>query len=643
MAVTGASFESMVGALRARFDKAMLAHSRLTGQREAAERRAAELTDEVSQAKARLSLAEEVQHVLRTLQSRAHERSLGAFEKLLTAIVRDVLKEKGDVRLMLAMRGNAPALDVRIDNNGSLEDALDGNGGAVANVLSAGLRFAALSRTGNRRLMVLDEPDCWITPERVPAFVSVIAQVSRAIGVQTFFISHHDSAYFDGRVNVVKFARDASGRVCAEALAPVMNQWESDEQEGIRSIELVNFRAHEHTVVPCFPGATAFIGDNDLGKSTAIVASFRAVAYGESDDSMLRHGAEESRIVMHLERGRRVVWTRNPKRNPVVLYQLFDGATLLAEGRPSTRNSAPDWVAAELGIARVDDLDVQLGNQKTPVFLLDQPSSRRAQILSVGRESGHLSALMARYDEVRRADRDRARNGEIELKRVAYAVSCARKLDATTGLLEAARPALATLEAVAERSARLANLTNRLTVASQAVARHEAEIAALARLPSAPELSDTAGLERLIARIRASAARAGVRPQWHAAAAPELFDETRLAALLERIAGAARRAALLEKVPPALPASPALHELEALKRCGERVARAQQGCVQQQAALAQAQRDMELAHRELEALKEQLGGQCPLCGSPLPEDGAEHAHVPGADAPALAEPNIAVH
>lgn len=634
--------EAHIGALRGRFDKAVLAHSRLTGQREAAERRAAELCDEVSLAKARLSLAEEIQHVLKTLQARAHERSLGAFEKLLTAIVRDVLKEKGDVRLMLSMRGNAPALDVRIDNAGNLEDALEGNGGAVANVLSAGLRFAALSRTGNRRLMVLDEPDCWITPERVPAFVGVIADVSRAIAVQTFFISHHDSSYFDGRVNLVRFSRDAAGRVRAEALAPTMAQWEDDEQEGIRSIELVNFRAHEHTVVPCFPGATAFIGDNDLGKSTAIVASFRAVAYGESDDTMVRHGADEARIVLRLERNRRVVWTRNPRRNPVVLYQLFEGDTLVAEGRPSTRNSAPDWVTDELGIARVDDLDVQLGNQKSPVFLLDQSSSRRAQILSVGRESGHLAALMARYDDIRRADRDRVRNGEIELKRVNYAVNCAKKLDETSALLATARPALVALESVAERRARLVALATRLQVALDATQRYEHEVAALQHLPDVPELVPTASLERLVARLQTNQQRAALNPVWHAPSVPDLFEADRLRVLSERLAASTRRVAVLQRLPEGVPTMPTLHELEGLRRCGERVARARQSCLAHEAAFKETQRALAQAHDELEALKQQLGGHCPLCGSTLPEEGVEHVHAPS-EAHALAGAHDVVH
>lgn len=620
-------FENQVAALRTRFEKATLVHSRLTGQREAAERRCTELTQSVAQAKARLSLAEEVQHVFRTLQNRAHERSLGAFERLLSAIVRDVLEEKGDVRLVLSTRGNTPALDIRIENAGHLEDALDGNGGAVANVLSAGLRFAALSRTGNRRLMVLDEPDCWITPERVPSFVSVIAQVSHSIGVQSFFISHHDAAYFEDKVNVVRFSRDATGRVRAETMLPIVDNWADDEQEGIRSIELVNFRAHEHTVVPCLPGATAFIGDNDLGKSTAIVSSFRAVAYGESDDSMVRHGADECRVVLHLERGRRLVWTRNPKRNPVVLYQLYEGDTLVAEGRPSTRNTAPDWVVAELGISRVDDLDVQLGNQKAPVFLLDQSSSRRAQILSVGRESGHLSALMARYEEVRRGDRERVRSGEMELRRVTYAVNCARKLDATVELIERARPLLASLEAVAARSDRLHAMLERLAQGEAAVARHAAESQTLATLPEVPELLDTVALQRLIDRIEHGSALARIHPQWSDVTPPALFDEARMRELIERLSRGEQHAALLQALPAAVPALPTLHELEGLRRCGEVVARAQKARNDAQAQLAQVERECETAAQALEALKDELGGQCPLCGSAFPEEGVEHLHT----------------
>src|SRR5690606_17040382 len=204
-------------------------------------------------------------------------------------ILNDVLPEEGVIRLLTQYKSNATWLDIALEKNGNLEDVVDGNGGAVTNVISAGLRFAALTRTPNRRLMVLDEPDCWLMENRVSAFARVISQVSAQTQTQTFFITHKNPAYFEGHVNLVQFYADDEGKVKASALAPVVQEWTDDETPGIRALELIDFRRHEHTLVPCYPGATAYIGPNNLGKSTAIVSSFKAVAYGESNDTMIRH------------------------------------------------------------------------------------------------------------------------------------------------------------------------------------------------------------------------------------------------------------------------------------------------------------------------------------------------------------------
>jgi DNA repair exonuclease SbcCD ATPase subunit len=225
---------------------------------------------------------------------------------------------------------------------------------------------------------------------------------------------------------------------------------------------------------------------------------------------------------------------------------------------------------------------------------------------------------------------------------VSYAVNCAKKLDETSTLLAAARPALVALESVAERRARLAALTARLQATLQATQRYEHEIAALQGLPSAPELVPTASLERLVARLQASQQRAALNPVWHAPSAPTLFEADRLRVFIERLTASARRVAVLQHLPESMPAVPTLHELEGLRRCGERVARARQSCLTHEAAFNETQRALAQAHEELEALKQQLGGHCPLCGSTLPEEGVEHVHAP-AEAHALAGAHDAVH
>ena len=649
--------------LRARFDRTRMGASRLAGVRDTLLKRKSDLETSVSQAKGRLTLGEGVGSVIEALQSRSHERSVGSFERLLSAIVRDVLPGKGNVKLDLGIERGSASLDVLIDNNGNVEDVLESNGGAVTNVISTGLRYAALSRTRNRRLPILDEADCWIKPERVPAYVGVVCKVSEAIGIQTLMISHHEEQVFRGRATVIRMTKDEQGLVSAHAELPLVADWTDEETPGIRSIELVNVGPHAHTTVPCYPGVNAFVGDNDLGKSTAIARSLRAVAYGESTDRMIRHGEEEARIVLRLEKGQRIEWSRQPKRNPVVLYKLFEGDELIKEGRPGTRNSAPDWVTDVLGVTSVDDLDIQVCNQKQPVFLLQEAASKRAKILSVGRESGHLAAFMGAYESLKRTDKELARNGEIELRALNYKAGCCEGIAPLVECVDALQPGIAEVEESTSRADRIRNLVSRADSACVFIARGERELAVLNAVPELPRLEDTASLGRLIQRFDLADARAKVKPQeWAQVTVPELAEVARIAAVLESLPRLERVARLAPAIPalpelagladvsgidrllatlprleriarlagavPELPEIPELDEnkLKGLMRVGKQIVESQAALKAAQKDLAECEAALIASEAELTALKEELGGNCPLCGSVFPEKGLAHDH-----------------
>lgn len=618
-------------ALRQQLQQALLRAAQLEGVRQADSARLAELTAEVAAAKGRLGLAEEVGRIFDALQQRAHERSVGAFERLLTAILHDVLPDEGVVRLLAQFKSNATWLDVALEKSGGLEDIAEGNGGAVTNVICAGLRFAALSRTTNRRMMVLDEPDCWLKPERVPAFVRVIAQVAAQTQTQTFFITHHEPHLLEGFVNLVKFSADEENQVVARLLPPAIADWPDTDMPGIRRIELFNFRRHVHTVVPCYPGATAFIGDNNLGKSTAIVSSFKAVAYGESDDSMIRHGCDEAKIVLHLEQGRRIEWSRSTKRSPTVLYRLFEAGsdTPVHEGRPKSRNQVPDWVSEILGVARVDDLDIQLGSQKSPVFLLNDSAPRRAQILSIGRESSHLKTFMKRYEELRAADREAAKQGELGITKLNYRLG---RMTALAGAAETLASLAIESDEMLETLESQDTLKGCIGRLEQNLARTtalEVQCAALSRLPEVPVLEDTSKLLGLTGTIAAGTARTSV-------AIPELPQLVTLAdtADIERlglaIRKAQRRVTALADLPESLPEVPALGDTQAIQTVLGKLSDAMAKVTALTAAEACAQQELAAQVRKHEEVVEAMGGECPLCGSCLDshthEGVVEHAH-----------------
>lgn len=611
--------------VRNRVQNAGLRAARLDGVRSSALSRSEELAQAIALAKGRLNLTEEVTSVFEALQTRAHERSLGAFERLLSAVLNDVLPEEGVVRLLAQVKANATWLDVALEKaNGALEDVLDANGGAVTNVISTGLRFAALSRTKNRRLMILDEPDCWLKPERVPAFINVVAQVATQTKTQTFFITHHEPELLQGRVNIVRFSQDSKGMVRATAELPLVAQWEDDSTPGVRSIELVNVRRHEHTVIPCFPGATAFIGDNNLGKSTAIASSFKAVAYGESDDSLIRHGAQEARIVLTLENGQRLEWSRALKRSPAVLYRLYQGDELVCEGRPKTRNQAPEWVTDVLGVARVDDLDIQVGAQKTPVFLLDDSAPKRAQILSVGKESGHLKTLMRKYEESRAQDRETVKHGELELARLRARLGYLAKVPQVQAEVQALSENANTLLQELEQRERLQAVHDRLAARLSEVSALELQLSCLQKLPGAPALTSTDELERVLRKLTQLQRAATVAPLPALPAVPELQATAELLRLGQRMAQASKAIAALQNM-PAVPPAPVLVDSKELSKVLTQLPAALAAALKSEQDLKALSVRLEQEHQALQSLQEELG-ECPLCGHAF-EDEKGHAHV----------------
>lgn len=553
--------------LRQRLMRLESVSSRLQGVRDADTLSLEDATRTVSQAKARQGLHKEVVKVFEALQKRTLSRSVGVFETLLSAILKDVLPEEGSVRLIPEFKSSSASLDILLEKkSGHLEDILDGNGGAVANVLSAGLRFATLARTQNRALIVLDEPDCWLKPTRVPAFLKVIAEVSRQ-GYQTFFVTHHDLNSVEGMVNIVEFSRhDVTGEVTASLIPPAVGHWENDEQPGIRKIELINFGPHKHTVIPCFPGATAFTGGNNFGKSVGIGGALRAVCYGESSVGQINHDSETAQVVYHLEKGQRLEWTRYRNKSPAVMYRLYEQGNPkpLQETRQPKQNSAPEWVVELLKVTKVDELDVHLRSQKAPVYMLDESGPRRARLLNVGKESSYNDVLIKRYESMRSSDNEAIKHGEAAVMRLNFRLQAFTDFDTKMGVLAELFFQIDDVIEVSERLIAMQEAANTIERQTSQVAGFDARLATLAKTPALPVLADTSAMEHLVKTFEQ-------HTPWAAVVVPELPAIPVLEDLsgMEDVCGRIVRATKVVEACQELPAVPALPELIAVEPIAE--------------------------------------------------------------------------
>lgn len=487
---------------------------RLKGRAEAVQSDMLRLGKSVGIAKARQDLKEDVEGVLDDLERRFHERSMGILESLLGAFLNDVLPRgqgmgEQSVQMSLDTQRGLPALQVAVRNGEQVEDALRGRGGSVANILSAGLRFIAIARTGGRAntlqgvrpFLVLDEADCWLSPDRVPAFSDVIHSLTYDLGVQVLMISHHDTALLKGfpvrleRIVGKDGIPSARVRHVTLAQSEIMphpdaenEKLSEDNYTRLTGIRLENFLSHEDSLIPLVAGVTVLTGDNDVGKS-AVTEAFRAIAYNDSSDAVIRHGASEARVSLLFADGTRITWARVRKGSPKTSYRLFDSHA--AGGDPVRETpapkEAPEWVRMMLGMDLREKMDVHIGDQKSPVFLLDQPPSQRAAILDIGRESQHLRTLRERWKHQVDEDRRAIREGEKQL-------SVCRQSLAVLSSLEDVEEDCGLYAAVAARTAAQMDEWAARQAQCDRSASLQASLRLFSGIPQLPDLPELSGL-----------------------------------------------------------------------------------------------------------------------------------------------------
>lgn len=641
-----------------------------------------ELQRTVGNAKWAQSQKGAMEEFITRLQQRTSERQLGTYERLLTSIVDDILPGTVGVKLNLGMFRGAPALDIVADRNGRPEDILRGNGGALTNVISAGLRFIAVVRGAKRKFIVLDEPECWVKPDRVAAFVSVIDQMSREIGVQTLMISHHDRSLFEAAgCHMVEICGNPDDGVEArphtkadwrvpDGVAPpklwpgvrvvAADAMGDGTMPGIRYIKLTNFMAYADATIPLSPGVTLLFGPNNNGKS-AVSAAIVGTSQ-ESSDSFIRHGCTKASVEYGLEGGLRLTWNRqtvSPKNSWVL--QSADGEVI-----EKSSGDVPRWLDEIFGIGLIDNLDVQTVSQKDPVFLLNQPASKRASILSVGLEANRLQEFTAAWKRQLAEYNATIKTGEAEMTGVVDRLAVLAEIDQLEERVNGVRRTLATLQQdakvtddletalvrierlereIEERSraldvlptavdlpplavvADLATAVTRLSTLAAAAERAKRAVSALQAIEdSCPDLPEVDGILRLFGRMKMVVAEA--RKAGNAVNACEgLMDVVPDLPGLDGMQKAIHRLEALEQatVFPSVPDladfpssdETAFREIKDLASILDRFVRAEQALADVAAICAHVERQVIESENTQTALVERLGGKCPVCGQSI--------------------------
>lgn len=152
--------------------------------------------------------------------------------------------------------------------------------------------------------------------------------------------------------------------------------------------------AHERTELELGPGVNALTGPNNSGKS-AVVEALRCVATNPRPKPYIRHGAKEARVGLEFEDGTRVVWVRKKRSSG---YELWAPGAEEPEEYWKFGRKPPEDILNVLRLDLVEletgnEVDVHVGNQREPVFLLNQPGSNAAAFFAASTESAHLLAM----------------------------------------------------------------------------------------------------------------------------------------------------------------------------------------------------------------------------------------------------------
>jgi hypothetical protein len=621
-------------AMRRHLDEATRRVALARGEHNAIASRKGELESSVGFAKGRLDQKKDVEQFIEDLQSDVYRKRVADLEKLLSALVYEVIEGAKPIGLDLEIERGMPSLDIVSRVSADLsEDIFEDEGGAKTNVVVLGLRLLAIVCSRMRRFVVLDEADCWIKDDRVAKFYSVIKDAGRKLGMQCLAISHHNMNKFAEGISVASVSGhpEAADGVRVEN-NPRPHRW-SDDEEGFRYVRLVNFQGYVDETLRLHPGVNALIGDNNIGKS-CFVRALRAVFYGESRDTLVRRGETSCSVEIGLREGYILQWTRHLKKNPTWRLLAPNRATFSDDydTTPKSKGAVPEWVLKDIGIGRIADLDPHIIKQKDPIFLLNKTGSTRAAVLSIGQESGHIRDMVTTYKKMCEEDSGIVKNGEAEMGRIMQREAQLEKVLAIEPMLDSLRVCLTEIEELRDNTTRAEKLVGKVEEISAAIARMRKVTDILSRLPRQEELI------RLERDIRRSSELALIVERAERTSSDLVFNRARRAALEglprelptltpsdelirigkaikdTRIANEGMRAkiAILASIPRDLPQ---IADAGKAERLMEEIERTMAAVAENKRRKEAVQLEADRIEREMVEVAEELGHSCPTCGS----------------------------
>ncbi len=317
----------------------------------------------------------------------------------------------------------------------------------------------------------------------------------------------------------------------------------------IKSLTLENFMSHRATRIELAAGVTVITGPNNVGKS-AVVEAVRSLVQNPSQKHSIRHGAKQAVVRLELDSGEMIEWVRTEKTAYYRLFRPEDGGEGMGEPEEFRKIglTVPEDVRAllRLGLVEteVDDIDIHIGNQREPIFLLNRPGSQAAGFFAASSEAEYL----LRMRQALKSREDYAKSNRkmliSECQAQEQALRRYQPLDGIEPELDRAEETYELIGANQSSLPELAGCIDTLAIKGQALSRHCHRAGLLRGLGVPPVLMDIADLiaqlqhwGRMSGKTEAAAARVEVLGPL--AAPPLLKEASSLAQLASRLTATA--------------------------------------------------------------------------------------------------------
>ncbi|MCM2369346.1 AAA family ATPase [Aporhodopirellula aestuarii] len=356
----------------------------------------------------------------------------------------------------------------------------------------------------------------------------------------------------------------------------------------IRKITLENFMSHGTTVIELADGLTVLTGPNNCGKS-ALVSALQIIASNGRTTHVMRHGSKVCRITVETDDDQTIVWER--KKSTVKYTINGEDVHRTGQGIPENLHDVLrlDKVTTEHGATK-NEYDIHFGEQKSPVFLLNESGSRAAAFFASSSDAARLVEMQHLHRARTSKSRSEAKRLSSESEQNIARLAAFTPIDSISESVKLAEKLHSQIELQQQRLGTLTTLIERLQSSAAEVTRWQNELSILKTLDQAettPDklLASKTHCEKLRSWLSAAAVQTGIRdrektrfqtlsrlqspPAQHPAAA--------LAMLIEKISDAHRRHVAAERITkscvPLVP-PPTMQPAEACRQTARRLAEA---------------------------------------------------------------------